>query len=134
MKEGANLILKSVKEIFEGNIDTKKQKISTNDKKAPKINKKVCKINLNLNSKKILNLIRGLSPYPGAKIIHKNKLIKITNAKMTGKANKKIIGLFEENNKIILNNNLGESIEILELQSEGKKIMSSSEYLRGNAI
>ena len=53
---------------------------------------------------------------------------------MTVKANKKIIGLFEENNKIILNNNLGESIEILELQSEGKKIMSSSEYLRGNAI
>jgi len=134
MEKGANLVLKSVKDIFNGNVNTSKQKISTNDKKAPKIDKKLCKIDLNSNSTKIVQLIRGLSPYPGAKIIHKHKLIKIINARISRKSKKKIIGLFEENNKIFLNNNLGESIEILELQVEGKNKMNFKDYLRGNTI
>ena len=134
MKKGANLLLKSVKDIFNGNVNTSKQKISKNDKKAPKIDKKLCEINLNSNSKKIVQLIRGLSPYPGAKIIHKNKLIKIIDARITRKSKNEIIGLIEENNKIFLNNNLGESIEILELQIEGKNRMNFKDYLRGNTI
>ena len=134
MEKGANLLLKSVKDIFNGNVNTSKQKISKNDKKAPKIDKKLCEINLNSNSKKIVQLIRGLSPYPGAKIIHKDKLIKIIDARITRKSKKEIIGLIEENNKIFLNNNLGESIEILELQIEGKNRMNFKDYLRGNTI
>ena len=43
-------------------------------------------------------------------------------------------GLFVYLDKIILKNNKGELLEILEIQKEGKKIMKSSEFLRGNKI
>ena len=42
--------------------------------------------------------------------------------------------MFVENNKLYFNNLNNESIEILELQAEGKKIMKSSDFLRGNKL
>ena len=42
--------------------------------------------------------------------------------------------MFITDKKIILNNNLNESINILIIQAEGKKVMSSSDFIRGNKI
>ena len=42
--------------------------------------------------------------------------------------------MFVENNKLYFKNFKNESIEILELQAEGKKIMKSSDFLRGNKL
>ena len=47
MTTGSKLVLKSVENIFNGNVKKKKQKISKKNKLAPKINKDICKINLN---------------------------------------------------------------------------------------
>ena len=42
--------------------------------------------------------------------------------------------MFVINNKLYFNNLNNESIEVLELQAEGKKIMKSSDFLRGNKL
>ena len=65
---GAELVLKTVENIFTNKFSRKKQIISNEDKIAPKIDKELCKINLNQNGKEIVRLIKGLSPYPGAKL------------------------------------------------------------------
>ncbi len=134
MTLGSQLVLDSVKNIFFGKIKKKKQIISINDKLAPKINKETCLIDLNKSANKIIKLINGLSPYPGARIIFKNKNYKILKARKSNTYHNNREQMFEIDNKIVLNNNLGESIDLLMIQAEGKKVMSSSDFIRGNKI
>ena len=131
---GAELVLKTVENIFTKKFSRKKQIISNEDKVAPKIDKELCKINLNQTGNEIVRLIKGLSPYPGAKLNFDNKNYKIIDCKISdvNYSNKSI--MFVENNKLYFNNLNNESIEILELQAEGKKIMKSSDFLRGNKL
>ena len=131
---GSNLILETVNDIFNENVKRTKQNISEKKNYAPKIQKKTCIIDFNKTSENIIRLINGLSPYPGARIFHNDKLVKILKARKSNAIENNFTELFEFNNKIYLNNNLGESIEILELQFEGKIIMNSSEFLRGNKL
>ena len=134
MNKGSKLVLTTVKKIFDGNYKSLVQKLDGNEKKAPKIDKNTCNINLNQSSQEILNLINGLSPYPCAKIIKNGKQYKIIKAKTLRGINMDNTGLFIYLDKIILKNNKGELLEILEIQKEGKKIMKSTEFLRGNKI
>ena len=134
MNKGSKLVLKTVKKIFDGNYKSLVQKLDGNEKKAPKIDKNTCNINLNQSSQEILNLINGLSPYPCAKIITNGNQYKIIKAKTLRGINVDNTGLFIYLDKIILKNNKGELLEILEIQKEGKKIMKSTEFLRGNKI
>ena len=134
MNKGSKLVLTTVKKIFDGNYKSLVQKLDGNEKKAPKIDKNTCNINLNQSSQEILNLINGLSPYPCAKIITNGNQYKIIKAKTLRGINVDNTGLFIYLDKIILKNNKGELLEILEIQKEGKKIMKSSEFLRGNKI
>ena len=134
MNKGSKLVLTTVKKIFDGNYKSLVQKLDGNEKKAPKIDKNTCIINLNQSSQEILNLINGLSPYPCAKIITNGNQYKIIKAKTLRGINVDNTGLFIYLDKIILKNNKGELLEILEIQKEGKKIMKSTEFLRGNKI
>lgn len=134
MTTGSQLVLKSVENIFNGNLKKKKQKISKSDKLAPKISKDICIIDLDESADNIVRLVNGLSPYPGARIIFKNKNYKILKAIKSNTYHNNRKQMFEIDNKIILNNNLGESIDVLMIQVEGKKVMSSSDFIRGNKI
>ncbi len=133
MKEGAKLLKDSIKNIFTKNIKREIQKISIKDIKAPKIQKKDCFIDLDLDNKNIIQLIKGLSPYPGARIIHNKKIFKIIDAKKIDNQ-KAEIGLNQIEDKIILNNNNRESVQITKIQEEGKKILDVKEYLKGNKL
>src|ERR1035437_7169253 len=70
MQTGADLLLKSIRKIEEGNVVLMEQnkllKPGEEAKHAPKIFKENCKIDWNKSGKSIHNLIRGLSPYPCA--------------------------------------------------------------------
>ena len=70
MTMGAELVTESVQGIIEGNIETRVQRsfIQGSEvlKPAPKITKELCHIDWNDTTRNIYNLIRGLSPYPGA--------------------------------------------------------------------
>ncbi|KAA5824863.1 methionyl-tRNA formyltransferase [Algibacter amylolyticus] len=66
MAIGSELVLKTVGFIEKGNVETIKQKDTSDIKTAYKLNKDNCKIDWNAPLDAIFNHIRGLSPYPAA--------------------------------------------------------------------
>ncbi|WP_298652961.1 methionyl-tRNA formyltransferase [uncultured Proteiniphilum sp.] len=70
MVMGAQLVLKTVNTILEGNVQPIPQDKLFRDaselKAAPKIFKEDCQVDWNKSAREIYNFIRGLSPYPGA--------------------------------------------------------------------
>ena len=52
MKEGSNLLMETIIDIFKNRHKNKKQKINLNDKKAPKITKNICLLSKNEKSEK----------------------------------------------------------------------------------
>ena len=66
MDVGAQLVLKTVKAIADGNVSTTKQQDSEKNRPAPKLHKDTCRIDWTKGRDEIKNLVRGLSPYPTA--------------------------------------------------------------------
>ena len=140
MNIGAQLVLDTVISIRDGNLKkTNQSVITTNEilKSAPKISKEDCRINWNENAEIIHNKIRGLSPFPGAfteLLVHENKkyLLKIFKSKTEIIAHDFSVGSIfsDEINyiKIAVKNGY---VLLEELQLEGRKKMSTTEFLRG---
>lgn len=134
--KGAELVLKTVKAIEEGNYKQVPQQMSAELKNAPKIHKETCKIDWTKSATDIYNFIRGLSPYPAAWTELNGKNLKIfKTAVITTSDTNKAIGSIETDQKIFIHYQTGKGIlSILELQLEGKKRMSVEEFLRGNRM
>ena len=94
---------------------------------AKKINKNESEINWNENAKKILAKINGLNPNPGAWFVYKKIRHKIWKAKIAEKIG--LSGTILDNNFII---GCGDkSLEIIEIQKEGKNKLSLKNFLMG---
>jgi len=103
---------------------------------APKITKEMCRINWNNGTIQIHNLVRGLSPYPGAVASLKSKILKIFTTQpleMTLPAGTVPGTILELNTKTgLIAVATGDGVLALrELQFEGKKCMCSAEFLKG---
>ena len=126
---GADLLIESIKNIETGNskfIDQDHSKAIY----AKKINKNETKINWNLDANKVLAYIHGLSPNPGAWFEYENERFKVLKAKISTTSGKTGIVL-DDNLTIACKSN---SIQILELQRQGKKKQTVKEFLLGNKI
>lgn len=136
MKVGAELILKTVKAIENKNYELKVQDDSV-AVHAPKIFKDTCKINWNKNVIEIYNLIRGLSPYPGAFTEYKDAQgnllsIKIFSSEKENDNHSSTNGSVLTDNKTFIKVACANGfLMIKELQLQGKKRMSTEEFLRG---
>jgi len=113
--------------------------ISGELKEAPKIFKQDCKIDWKLNCNKICNLIRGLSPLPGAWTVLQTdqdvKLsFKIFEAKFTETKHSKEPGAIQTENRDLKIYCTDGYISIIELQMEGKRKMHVDDFLRGTHI
>lgn len=126
---GSKIVLQTV-EI----IDTGKYGLKTQDdslaKPAPKITKEICKIDWNKPAIEIYNLIRGLSPDPGAFFEFKDKIIKVYKSQVIESKDLKPFEIFQTKTELIIGCGK-DSLKILELQQEGKKRMGVEEFLRG---
>jgi methionyl-tRNA formyltransferase len=106
---------------------------------APKIKKEDLKINWNHSAREILNRIRAFSPYPGAECLWIKKdgsviKLKIFEAVKGPVISEKILpgtGILD-NKKILIKCNTSESIEILEVQPEGRKKIKTLDFINGN--
>lgn len=138
MVKGAELLTKTVNNIFEGKVEAIAQdqlNLDTPLKHAPKIFKADCKINWTHNTKTIYNKIRGLSPYPTAwtEIIDnkgKKKSLKIFSTRYKIDEQNNTGKILENENGVFFGTNNG-WIELLELQLEGKKRMSIEQFTAG---
>lgn len=100
---------------------------------APKIFTETCKIDFNKTATEVHNLIRGLSPFPGAFTELNGKMLKIYKSeKISNQSWSSNPGLYETDNKTFLRFACADGfIAVKELQLEGKKKMTVEEFLRG---
>jgi methionyl-tRNA formyltransferase len=133
MGMGADLVLRTVAAISTKDIHPLPQDEALAIHKAPKIFKETGKIDWNASATSIHNLIRGLSPYPGAWTELQGKTCKIfASATLEGKLSGKAAGEWTSDFKTYLHFQCGEGILVVqELQLEGKKRMKVDELLRG---
>lgn len=136
--KGANLVLKTVKAIETKAVNAIPQVIAEAPVLAPKIFRETCEINFNQPAEKIINFIRGLSPYPLAWTNINGKIYKIVKAEIAENLplqtdnlvsgglvsdGKSFAGLIASDGKYVL---------LQTIVPEGKKAMSVAEWLRGN--
>jgi methionyl-tRNA formyltransferase len=135
MKNGAGLVLKTVKAIEAGDYPSTPQPAAIEIKHAPKIFKETCEINWNKSATDVRNFIRGLSPYPAAWTTFRGKTFKIFDTTVVDHKENKSPGEFVTDNKNYLYVRTADGwIAINELQPEGKKRMSIGDYFRGNKL
>ena len=142
---GAQLLVKTVEGLANGSLKETPQPIIENApipnsqfpiptplKHAPKIFTETCKINWNKTVAEVHNLIRGLSPFPGAFTHFDNKLLKIYRAQKEETSTKVEPGQFETDKKTYLRFACPDGyIYLKEMQLEGKKKMLIEDFLRG---
>ena len=126
---GANLLIESLKNIKIGNSKFIEQNHSQATY-AKKIDKNETKIDWKIDANKVLGHIHGLSPSPGAWFELENERFKVLRAKISLE-NGKSGSVLDENLTIGC---LSNSIQILELQRQGKKKQTSKEFLLGKKI
>lgn len=139
MVEGTDLVLQTVERIARGEATPIPQIESQTDKPAPKIFKETCHIDWHKSVTDTLNLIRGLSPYPGAwcelETIDDSSVapqtLKIYRAHIEH-ASAVTPGQIRTDGKKELSIACADGwLHIEQLQLAGKKRMSTEELLRG---
>ena len=133
MNLGANLVVQTVVAIANKDIHPLPQDEALAIHSAPKIFKETGKIDWTTSATSIHNLIRGLSPYPGAWTELQGKSCKIfASTHLEGKLSGKAPGEWTSDFKTYLHFQCGQGILVVqELQLEGKKRMKVDELLRG---
>ena len=127
--EGANLLFQNLKNIQTQNPQFINQNHSVATY-AKKINKKETKISWETDANKVIAHIHGLSPSPGAWFEFKNERFKVLRAKISSLSGE--IGcVLDENLTVACKSG---SIQILQLQRQGKSIQTTKEFLLGKKI
>jgi methionyl-tRNA formyltransferase len=132
---GAALLVKTIRGLADGSLQEIPQSLTTDTshlKHAPKIFTETCKIDWRKTVLEIHNLIRGLSPFPAAFTLLKDKTFKIYKSKKEQAIASAAPGDFLTDNKTYLKFAAADGyIHVLEIQLEGKKKMLVDEFLRG---
>ena len=140
MKLGARLVIKTLEGIAQNSLNSQPQskflKPGEIPKPAPKIFPENCIIKWNNDPLNIHNLIRGLTPSPGARtyLTDKSKtfLLKIFESQPVIEIHNFNPGFIVTDGKTFLKIACKNGfVNIISLQAEGKKPMTVSEFLRG---
>lgn len=134
---GAKVLVQTIKGLADGTLKETPQSEILNSKPeiakhAPKIFTETCKIDWNKSVDEVHNLIRGLSPFPGAFSYLNEKLLKIYRSEKEYKQSSITKGEFETDGKTFLKFACTNGfVYVKELQMEGKKKMNVEDFLRG---
>jgi methionyl-tRNA formyltransferase len=135
--KGASLVLKTVEAITNKNYNTIVQQGTGLLKKAPKIYQQNCEIDWNGSAEDIKNLVRGLSPLPGAFTRVNGKKLKIIKVSISQDGADMVLQPGEIrilDNKAIYIGTATQNLLIEVLQPEGKKQMSGRGFILGNKL
>ena len=133
MKEiGANLLVKTVKGLADESLNEVPQLFDSAVKHAPKIFTETCKIDFNKTVDQVHNLIRGVSPFPGAFTSLNGKTFKIYKSEKEMDSSVDEPGSYITDGKTFLKFACIDGyVLVKELQLEGKKRMNVEDFLRG---
>ena len=139
MHLGASVVLDTLSGISAGALTaTPQQNFSIVPTPAPKIFKPDCRIDFNQNAAQVHNLIRGMSPFPGAWIKIENtkkketKLFKIYRSLLTDTTSQAVNTptFIVKEKRLYLQWNQG-VLELLDVQLEGKRRILVEQFLQG---
>lgn len=132
MLQGAELVVKSLELIQTENYQLLPQATGEYPH-APKIFSDDCLVNPLRSAIGIHNQVRGLSPYPAAFIMFRDKKLKIFNTRLT-EIDSSGSGEIEVSGKNLYLHASGKLLELLEVQPEGKKRMPAADFINGLKI
>lgn len=131
---GAEVLIETIEELKNGRLKPQKQDDSLSNY-ASMLSKELCPIDFNKSAQEVHNQIRGLSPSPVATTVISGKKFKIHSSQLL---TEKFIGktgeIVDNNNRLVCMCGDGNSIEILEIQAEGKRKTDTASFLRGHKI
>jgi len=127
---GAQVVCRTVDQITRGSVRPVPQDAGRATP-APKIFKEHCRIAWDQPAENVRNLVRGLSPTPGAWCLHGDRLLKIFSAKVGAPCGNASPGTLVVEGEEISVMTGDRRLLLLELQQEGRRRMASSEFLRG---
>ena len=130
---GADVMSETIDLLSKGELKPEKQNDSKSNY-APMLSKDLCPIDWNESAQKVHNKVRGLSPWPVATAKLGEKTIKIHKTAVSGKCNATPGEVVVSDKKLVVACGESTSVEIIVLQTEGKKAMNASDFLRGNPI
>jgi methionyl-tRNA formyltransferase len=131
---GAELLVRTIKNLAEGKVkEVSQDAIASNEiKHAPKIFTETCKIDWNKTVEEIYDLIRGLSPFPGAFTFLDNKMLKIYTSEKEIADHNDQCGNYKTDGKTFLKFAAKNGyVHITDMQLEGKKRIPIADFLRG---
>ena len=126
---GSDLLIESLKNIENGKAKFIDQ-VHSNSTYAKKIDKNETKINWNLDANKVIAHIHGLSPNPGAWFEYEAERFKVLRANKSAESGNPGT-LLDENLTIACKS---DSIQILEIQRQGKNKQTTKNFLLGKKI
>lgn len=130
MLMGAELVVKTIERLEEGTLLAREQPRVTDLKSAPKIFPEDCEVKSTFSCGQAHNFIRGLSPTPGAWLIHQGKRLKLLQSAITAEQHRSAESVFASQDHLYLKCSDG-TLELIEVQPEGKRKMRGEEYIRG---
>ena len=136
MHRGANLVLRTVQAIAQGDYQLTPQEKVEKLNEAPKLQRESCRIDWQQPAEAIRNFVRGLSPYPAAWMMLGDKQCKVFEVTNTGEANDTLLaGEYVSDHKTYLHIQTQDTLLAIEdLQLEGKRRLTIDEFLRGNSL
>ncbi len=127
---GAELVIETINMIESNTFELKSQN-HIQATSAPKIVKETCLINWSEPAQKIHNLVRGLSPFPGAFFMNEGRVFKVYKSLVINNDKKIPVGEFFQTKENLIIGCGEDALSILEIQQEGRKRMTIEEFLRG---
>ena len=135
MHAGAELLVKTLAALETGNLVARPQPMESEIKHAPKLSKQHGQIDWHQSMNSILNQIRGLSPVPSAYTFMAGKQLKIHRAHAVASSEVAPPGTVNTDAKTYAQIACANGwIALDDIQLEGKKRMSISDFLRGNTL
>jgi methionyl-tRNA formyltransferase len=131
---GAELLVKTMHGLAHHDLNETPQTSLTNGAlhHAPKIFTTTCTINWNTSATAIHNLIRGVSPFPGAITQLHGKMLKVYQSRKEIVRHQQIAGDVVSDGKTFLKFACADGfIWVTDVQLEGKKRMEIADFLRG---
>lgn len=133
---GSQLVVETLRGLQQGTLHPKPQPIVTELNLAPKIFKPDCAINWNQQGRRVVDFIRGLSPYPAATMLMEDdkgqeQSFKVFQASFQSDANSAVGQLVTEKKSVLKIGVKDGFLHVLSLQLSGKKRITAEEFLRG---
>lgn len=136
MELGAGLVVETVRGLAQGTLPPRAQDATKALNAAPKIDSATCHIDFERSAQQVHDLVRGMSPFPGAWCMWneqdgRSTHFKILRTRMTGQPSKEAAGTVRIDYGKLLVACADEWLEALEVQPEGKRRMDAKDLLRG---